>query len=318
MAGSAGTSEAAVLSSELCRPGHEIAQAPAARAHAGDIASIALQFGYTPKDDTQLHMLAVPDGARCSHGFPQAFVYSPFGSEKPNAGGCRLSCPLLVQAVDELENGGGLREFRKQRLEPSHTWRTRLRDTNLAHAAYRCSVVGVSEVASAKRSYGVEFVQRLLGSGVAGMSIYEAEDVTKRHDVKCFHAQLADWLCRVRGRPAQKHLNPPSSRIIGHAIAAAAAAAVRSGSTPSSATTETRNKPVLVKEEEELRASLFGLRGEDLRCWTACDPKHVRQEGDFTYEAQRNQIKLMRRKRRRNEAVRAQRQKKQSTLPEQD
>jgi hypothetical protein len=150
------------------------------------------------------------------------------------------------------------------------------------------------------------------------MSIYEAEDVTKRHDVKCFHAQLADWLCRVRGQPAQKHLNPPSSRIIGHAIAAAAAAAVRSGSTPSSATTETRNKPVLVKEEEELRASLFGLRGEDLRCWTACDPKHVRQEGDFTYEAQRNQIKLMRRKRRRNEAVRAQRQKKQSTLPEQD
>lgn len=305
-----------LLSSELCHPGHEFALAPPARAHAGDIASIAVQFGYTPKDDTQLHMLAVPDGARCSHGFPQAFVYSPFGSEKPNAGGCRLSCPLLVQAVDELENGGGLREFRKERLEKSHTWRSRLRDTNLAHAAHRCALVGLSEAATGKRSFGVEFVRRILRSGVAGMSIYEVEDATKRHDVKCFHAQLADWLCRVRGQPTDEHLNPPSSRIIGRAIAVAAAAGLRSGTTSFPATAQTSRQPVLVKEEQERRASLFGLRGEGLRCWTACDPNHVRKEGDFTYEAQRNQIKLMRRKRRRNEAARAQRQTPQSTLPE--
>ena len=203
---SSSTKVVALLSSELCRPNHQLARTPPACAHPGDIASIGVQFGYTPSAETQRHMLAVPDGARCSHGFPQAFIYSPFSGKKPNAGGCRLSCPLLVQAADDLENRGALREFRKQRLEVSHSWRNWLRETNLAHAAHRCSLVGVSEAVRAKQTYGDEFVRQLLGNGVAGMSIYEADDVSKRHDAKCFHAQLADWICRVIAPPYHRHL----------------------------------------------------------------------------------------------------------------
>ena len=141
---------------------------------------------------------------------------------------------------------------------------------------------------------------------MAGMSIYDAHDDTKRHDVKCFHAQLADWICRVREQPTDELLNPPSSRIIGRAIAAATAATVRSGGVGKT-TTSTASASTLLPMDKERTASLFGLRGEGLRCWTACDPNHVRQDGDYTYEAKKNQIKLMRRRKRRNEA-KAQRQ----------
>ena len=330
----------------LCRPGHELASTPHERAHPGDIASISRQFGYTPSPDTQRSMLAVPAGARCSHGFPQAFVYSPFGS-KPNGGGCRLSCPLLVRAADELENRGGLREFRKDRLEgSSQVWRSRLRATNIAHAAHRCSLVSAGEAARAVQAYGAVFVRRLLGNGIAGMSVYDADDTTKRHDVKCFHAQLADWLCRVRGdadansrqppaaasgpnrpRSSQLHqqcqkqqaINPPSGRYIGHAIAAVAAAAIRAGrvtaepaAAAAAAVEAEAAQRVLLPEEEEGAASLVGLRGEGLRCWTACDPMHEWREGDFAYEPQRNKIKLMHRARRRKEAQQAQAQAQQA------
>lgn len=41
----------------------------------------------------------------CSHGFPQAFVFHP-SKRVLNSGLFRLSCPLLVKAVDEYEAAG--------------------------------------------------------------------------------------------------------------------------------------------------------------------------------------------------------------------
>jgi hypothetical protein len=43
---------------------------------------------------------------RCQHGFPQAFVFHP-SKTTFNSGLFRLSCPLLVKAVDEYEAQGG-------------------------------------------------------------------------------------------------------------------------------------------------------------------------------------------------------------------
>lgn len=85
----------------------ELPPEPVERASPSDIASIAKQFGYTPKPAVQADMLAVPVGARCAHGFPQAFEYFPFG-HKVSAGNCRLSCPLLTEAIDKLEAGGAI------------------------------------------------------------------------------------------------------------------------------------------------------------------------------------------------------------------
>ena len=79
-------------------------------------------------------------------------------------------------------------------------------------------------------------------------------------------------------------------------------------------------------EDQEPRADLTGLRGEGLRCWTACDPMHTPVEydrnqeishrsllrliacdsrGDFKYEPKHNKIALMHRKRRNQEQKQA-------------
>jgi len=42
---------------------------------------------------------------RCAHGFPQAFIFHPTKTTF-NSGLFRLSCPLLVKAVDEFEAQG--------------------------------------------------------------------------------------------------------------------------------------------------------------------------------------------------------------------
>jgi hypothetical protein len=217
-----------------------------------------------------------------------AFQYHPFGS-KPSAGGCRLSCPLLVSACDDLEQHGGVAQL-NARLEQSDRWRGRLRATNLAHAALRQSLVSSAEAQAAQAELGQRFASRLLESGVAGMTIGLDDDV------KCLHAQLADWLCRVHGRADDDVLNPPASRVLGRAVAAAAARRLRVESSERDADQQ------LLAEREEATASLAGLRGEGRRCWTACAPDHVPRPHDFAYQPRKNQIKLMHRKRRRNES----------------
>ena len=270
------------------------------RACRHDIASISRQLGYTPKPRVQANILAVPEAARCAHGFPQAFVYHPFG-DKPSSGGCRLSCPLLVSVVDRLEiDGGGLRHFRR-RLKASRTWRSRLHATNVAHAAHRCSAVTQPEAAAAREALGTEFTAKLLTNGVAGMTVTEPDDETRTHDAKCLHAQLADWLCRVRGGHGDPvHIDPAEARWVGRAVAAAAAAAVRDSGGDGGIGSGTARLRLPEEEMGEEEWPLDGLRGEGLRCWTACDPAHVAQAGDFVYEPQHNQIKLMHRRRRRN------------------
>lgn len=45
----------------------------------------------------------------CRHGFPQAFAFDPCG-HKISSGLFRLSCPMLVQAIDQLEDEGGIED----------------------------------------------------------------------------------------------------------------------------------------------------------------------------------------------------------------
>lgn len=57
------------------------------------------------------HAIAV--SPPCRHGFPQAFAYHPVG-HKISSGLFRLSCPLLVKAIDKLEEDGGLEDVNDQ------------------------------------------------------------------------------------------------------------------------------------------------------------------------------------------------------------
>jgi len=185
-----------------------------------DLETLRRQLGYTP------HPLAV--GARCRHGFPQAFVWDPLSRQEGgrakrvpvDSGLFRLTCPLLVKAIDEWEAEGAVASL-NQRVAAAQqagdgTMHNHLVDANRRHAQARRALVGARVYALAESEPDrpatpprpkrtgppvaavpptrAELTELVLDSGVAGMSPAKAE-------VKCLHAQVADHLCRGRTNP---------------------------------------------------------------------------------------------------------------------
>ncbi|KAL3798851.1 hypothetical protein HJC23_004639 [Cyclotella cryptica] len=139
----------------------------------------------------------------CRHSHPQSFGFHPAGS-KLSSGLFRLSCPLLVQAIDEWENRGGVREMNDWLLhkdirtrnntseEYNVDWKkTAYRDANEMQRKIRQELlVGPEDRARLVDKLGEYNAQRFMESGVAGMP-------PQGMDVKCIHAHVADHLCRV-------------------------------------------------------------------------------------------------------------------------
>ena len=169
-------------------------------------------------------MVAV--GKRCRHGCPQAFVWEPEKRHSrrkdkfPLEGGLfRLSCPYLVKAVDEWEAEGAVNELnaavsgrsefdRLQRPLADATASNAnatadgnatalahsLGDAHYGHALARLALLGEERVHSLLDEYPLDHaygpnLRLVLQSGIAG-------HVPGKVDVKCVHAQLADYLCR--------------------------------------------------------------------------------------------------------------------------
>lgn len=163
----------------------------------------------------RVNMLGV--GMRCRHGCPQAFafdalerpgaVYRGPGSRprtKPRslpleAGLFRLSCPLLVKAIDEWEAEGAVKQLNAQvAADESGFLPAALRAAHGKHSAARLALFGArlrerlrqappDDFAKTKR--GAAALHHIISSGVAGQTQDKA-------DVKCLHAQVADFLCR--------------------------------------------------------------------------------------------------------------------------
>ena len=77
-------------------------------------------------------------GRRCRHGFPQAlFGMAATWRDKGTVhhGLCRLSCPLLVEAVDKWENERGGVELFSAALRAEPTLRDAFAETHRATAA---------------------------------------------------------------------------------------------------------------------------------------------------------------------------------------
>lgn len=136
-------------------------------------------------------MLAV--GARCKYGFPQAVVLDPCRRAKSGLAGFpidtglfRLTCPHLVQAIDEWEREGAVREL-NARVDAAPALQASLNEAHDAHRTVRRGLVGEQQCATFDADQQTSVV---LNSGLAG--------VTRREppDAKCLHAQVADVLCR--------------------------------------------------------------------------------------------------------------------------
>mmetsp|Transcript_67984 Transcript_67984/g.188276 ORF Transcript_67984/g.188276 Transcript_67984/m.188276 type:complete len:331 (+) Transcript_67984:76-1068(+) len=137
-------------------------------------------------------------GRRCRYGWPQAIVYDPLYRERPGkhfrlGDTTRLTCPLLVAAIDALENGGAIGRY-NERLAADAAWQGQLARTNEAHRLLRQHLVAdrPDELADVRAHYGEVTFAVAMGAGLASMRPDSA-------DVKCLHAQVADELVRAGG-----------------------------------------------------------------------------------------------------------------------
>ncbi|CAM9158528.1 unnamed protein product [Choristocarpus tenellus] len=138
---------------------------------------------------------AIAVSGHCRHGFPQAFGFSPCG-HKISSGLFRLSCPMLVQAIDSLESEGGI-EHINERLELEPDLREDFMAVNLVHGGLRKRLMSPGDLKSVSDYLGSdEIAMTFLGSGITGVT------PSKVRDAKCLHAHVADALMRGRGKNA--------------------------------------------------------------------------------------------------------------------
>jgi len=141
--------------------------------------------------------LGVPSVCRCQHGFPQVFAMDPFpNSKRLNSGLVKLTCPLMVRAIDELEDHGVIGKINKVVSEGSDDERksslqASITESHLVHASVRNQLIASQDEKDLIRAkLGDSHFAAFMSSGVAGAS---PDAVT---DVKCLHAWFGDYLFR--------------------------------------------------------------------------------------------------------------------------
>eukprot|EP00933_Yihiella_yeosuensis_P053072 TRINITY_DN51244_c0_g1_i1.p1 TRINITY_DN51244_c0_g1~~TRINITY_DN51244_c0_g1_i1.p1 ORF type:complete len:307 (+),score=41.08 TRINITY_DN51244_c0_g1_i1:2-922(+) len=144
---------------------------------------------------------AMAAGRRCRHGWPQALIFDPIQSSGRLFDTVRLSCPLLVAAIDGYEKSGAIVEYNK-RLARDEAWQKELLKVNLAQIDIRRRLVAGREdqIAKTKNCRSDADLDVILGRGLAQMR----QDSS---DVKCLHAQVADQLTRTGNMIGQQVLD---------------------------------------------------------------------------------------------------------------
>ena len=71
---------------------------------AKDIEVFIRQTGQTNPGNAAI---GIPTNCQCQHNFPQVFTLDPLPNDRRmNSGLLKLSCPVLVRAIDQLEDEG--------------------------------------------------------------------------------------------------------------------------------------------------------------------------------------------------------------------
>jgi hypothetical protein len=101
----------------------------------------------------------------------------------------RLSCPLLVKAIDDWEAEGAVKSF-NARIAKSPQMASELDNANIQNAQIRSLLLTSDAVKPYVDKGQTRQVGAVLESGIAGISRIN------KGDIKCLHAQVADHLCR--------------------------------------------------------------------------------------------------------------------------
>lgn len=159
-----------------------------------DIEVFVRQTGQTKPGDAAI---GIPTNCQCRHNFAQVFALDPLPNEKRmNSGLLKLTCPLLVRAVDDLEDEGFIAQFNTKLVESDETGdatklQQAMRAAHQVHASVRMELLNTEEHRQALQSrLGDRAAECFLSAGVAGAS----SDAVS--DVKCLHAWLGDYLFR--------------------------------------------------------------------------------------------------------------------------
>lgn len=126
------------------------------------------------------------DSLKCKYGFPQAFVRYPF-TPKISSGMIRLSCPLLVKAIDVYEANNGINKL-NELVHQNHSIQSSFHKVNIRWKNIKNTFVSTEQKEMLVSKMGSHSANSFLNSGIIGIS------ENKTNDVKCVHAQVADYL----------------------------------------------------------------------------------------------------------------------------
>jgi hypothetical protein len=159
-----------------------------------DVELLIRQTGQTGPGDAAV---GIPVNCQCRHGFAQVFALDPLpGNKRMNSGLLKLTCPLLVRAVDQLEDEGFIDQFNAKLQDADYdesfsALQNAMKDAHHVHASVRMEMLQTEEEHQILQSkLGERGASAFLTAGVAGAS----SDAVS--DVKCLHAWLGDYLFR--------------------------------------------------------------------------------------------------------------------------
>lgn len=165
-------------------------------------------------------LMGKPSHCSCKHGYPQAFSLDPVpptqqfkrsSINRVNSGLLKLTCPLVVNAIDVLEDEGFINKMNSllAAKEGENELTQCMDDAHAIHSSARKKQIFGTEKGDVeeeaiddnqtyqmlKSKLGDKGAQYFIDAGVAG-----ANPLSKNKDVKCLHAWLADYLFRIADR----------------------------------------------------------------------------------------------------------------------
>ncbi|CAJ1932641.1 unnamed protein product [Cylindrotheca closterium] len=171
--------------------------------------------------------IGVPAACQCQHGYPQVFLLNPLSPDqrRMNSGLLKLTCPLLVNAIDQLEDDGYIANFTSQ-VQANEEWKESCQARHETHAVARRAILlsranDSNSSPSSSSSFDISILQQKLGekgsaafldSGIAGATV-------GKPDVKCLHAWMGDYLFHIAGNDDKDSRG--HDHFLGEAIAAA-------------------------------------------------------------------------------------------------
>jgi len=170
---------------------------------AKDISTCINQTGQTAPANA---LLGKPSKSKCKHGYTQVFSLDPmpsnkYGMDRLNSGLLKLTCPLLVNAIDVMEDDKFMNEINDKLIADSEENKLVecMNDAHKTHAETRKELIFGDDNSGIEESDNYKLLESKLGergakyfieAGVAG-----ANPLSKK-DVKCLHAWLGDYLMR--------------------------------------------------------------------------------------------------------------------------